>query len=115
MKETIKSIIEWSEQTFPDANLEGQIDKFSTEYEEYFEANTLEEQAEELADVFVVAFGISRFDLQEGLFYINEAWQLYYNSPFAWEDLEQAINKKMKINRGRKWNKVGNNFQHVEE
>ena len=58
MKETIKSIIEWHEQTFPDATLEGQLEKFEDERVEYGESESLEE----LADLFIVACGIARFD-----------------------------------------------------
>lgn len=113
--ETIKGIIEWSEQTFPDATLEGQIDKFNTEYDEYFEATDTDSRLEELADVFIVAFSISRFDLQEGLFYINDAWQLYSDSPYGWDELGPAIEKKMAKNRLRTWEKKNGNYQHKGE
>lgn len=115
MSESIKTIIQWHEQTFPDATLDGQIDKFNTEYDEYFAADTLADQVEELADVFIVAFGMSRFSLEDGLFYIDEAWQLYQESPFVWKDLEQAINKKMQKNRNRTWGFSNGNYQHISE
>ena len=35
MKESIKSIMEWHEQTFPDATIVGQIHKFQEELKEY--------------------------------------------------------------------------------
>lgn len=113
--ETIKSIIEWAEQTFPDATLEGQIDKFNTEYDEYFKAVTDSAKVEELADVFIVALNISRFDIADGLYYINDAWQLYADSKFSLDELTQAIQWKMGQNRLRTWEKKNGNYQHKGE
>lgn len=115
MKETIKSIIEWHEQTFPDATLEGQTDKYNNEYNEYYMAKTKESILEELADMFIVTIGILRLDFREGLFFMNDALRTFYDSTYTWGQLEETINKKMQINRKRKWNKIGNKFQHIEE
>ena len=120
MKETIKSIIEWHEQTFPDATLEGQWEKFRDEELEYEEADSKDVLSKstlmELADLFIVACGIARFDLLEGMDAFEEVLHWINNcSCFEVPDVMEAVKEKMKINRKRKWNKVGNNFQHVEE
>jgi predicted house-cleaning noncanonical NTP pyrophosphatase (MazG superfamily) len=114
MKETIKSIIEWHEQTFPDATLEGQIEKFGDELSEYGESECLEE----LADLFIVACGIARFDFIKALPCFAKAERLLK----VWEKIsvsrrafEIVVNEKMQTNRQRKWGKIGNKFQHIEE
>lgn len=112
MKETIMSIAKWHEETFPDATLDGQITKYNEEYDEYFEAKTPEEKIKELADIFIVACGISRFDLQEGLYYIGDAWELFSDTPFGWDLLGGAIERKMEKNRKRVWNKVADGTYH---
>lgn len=112
--ETIKKIIEWSEFAFPDATLYGQIEKYNTEFEEYFGANTDSDKLKELADVFIVAFSISRFDIGEGLYYIDDAWQLYSDSPFSLDEVVEAIENKMAINRQRKWKKQNGQYQHED-
>ncbi len=58
MKETILSIAKWHEQTFPDTDLQGQLAKFQEETDEYAE----DESLAELADMFIVACGMTRFD-----------------------------------------------------
>lgn len=115
MKETIKSIILWQEQTFPDATLEGQTDKYHNEYNEYYMAKTKESMLEELADMFIVTIGIIRLDFREGLFFMNDALRTFCDSTYTWGQLEEAINKKMQINRKRKWSVGKGNFQHISE
>lgn len=114
MKETIASIIKWHEQTFPDATLEGQIEKFDDELSEYGESECLEE----LADLFIVACGIARFDNVSALVAfervceILKLWRVNYGNPVP---LQMAIDNKMAINRERKWGKGKGNYQHIEE
>lgn len=120
MKETIKTIIEWHEQTFPDATLEGQIDKFQQELKE-FAATLLEpdadynHQLEELADMYIVACGIARFSIERALScftVVNTFKDLYGLCSF---ELKEAVDKKMAINRKRKWGIGKGNYQHIEE
>lgn len=114
MKETIKSIIEWHEQTFPDATLEGQIEKLDDELSEYGESECLEE----LADLFIVACGIARFDnisalvAFERVSEILKLWRVNYDKPVP---LQMAIDNKMAINRKRKWSIGKGNYQHISE
>ena len=114
MSESIKTIIQWHEQTFPDATLEGQIEKFDDELSEYGESECLEE----LADLFIVACGIARFDNVSALVAfervceILKLWRVYYGEPVP---LQMAIDNKMQINRKRKWSVGKGNYQHTEE
>jgi hypothetical protein len=118
MKETIKSIIEWHEQTFPDATLEGQIEKFQDEEKEFYleltkpdnRVNTMYE----LADMYVVACGIARFSFIDTLVAFHKAAQAELQC-LSGDELPSYINKKMEINRKRKWTIGKGNYQHVED
>lgn len=116
MTETIKTIIEWHEQTFPMADLQGQLQKFDNEVKEFWECELLsEDAATELADCFIVACGIARFSAAEaaGAFSFVDS---YIAAEIKFKEMfENAIQNKMAINRKRKWKKQGNSYQHVEE
>lgn len=115
MKETIYTIMRWHAETFPDATLEGQLDKYQEEQNEWIASNYSD--ASELADMFIVACGIARFDLQAGFFHIADVYDWYDSSEkeLKLSDLDDAINKKMEINRQRKWNKGNGEYKHVVE
>lgn len=113
MAETIKSIIEWHEQTFPDATLKGQIDKFDIEHEEW--ASSRHKDISELADMFIVACGIARFNAVEGMRYFRYVAESVIGSFTSREDFEQAIDEKMQTNRARTWNFENGVYQHREE
>lgn len=115
MKETVKSIIEWSEQAFPDATLDGQLRKFQDEYHEYFEAREHGERIKQLADLFIVALSICRFELDEGLYYLHQAWKIYEGSPYSLGNVCYNIQEKMETNRSRVWEKKDGQYQHVGE
>lgn len=75
-QETIQSIIKWHAETFPDATLQGQAQKFQEEKKEYLAATNIGDKTEELADVFIVGCGIARFDMMfaAAVFsYVNQA------------------------------------------
>ena len=114
MKETIKSIIEWSEKTFGDnITIEGQLQKFKDEIEEWFESD--QKDIEELADMAIVASSVARFSVIEAIRCFSYVAESLSYSKFTMPELEEAINKKQAKNRKRKWNKIGNKFQHIEE
>ena len=120
MKETIKSIIEWHEQTFPDATLEGQLQKYQDELQEYYEADEKDAYGKaalmELSDLVIVACGIARFNLVQGLDAFDDALHMInHASCFCVEEVNEAVQEKMAINRNRKWGKGKGNYQHVEE
>lgn len=115
MKESIKSIIEWHETTFPDATLMGQEEKFEKEYKEYKESG--KKDILELADMFIVACGVARFPNGSGsaiLCFVRTSNELE-KSNFTGDELQEAVDKKMEINRQRKWNFENGVYQHKEE
>lgn len=116
MKETIKSIIEWHEQTFPDANLEGQIEKFDDEVKEFYEAELLsDEAAVELADCFVVGCGIARFSFLSAMNAFSFVLGYLDGEEEFAKKFISAVENKMAINRKRKWAVGKGNFQHISE
>ena len=113
MKETIKSIIEWHEQTFPDATLEGQLEKYQDELQELAESNY--KDITELADMFIVACGICRFSLARGMTAFWKVGDMAAGMLLVKEQFDAAVNKKMQINRNRKWSIGKGNYQHISE
>ena len=116
MKESIESIAQWSRETFPDATLIGQLNKFKDEKEEWEETpcNT-EDELFELADMFIVACSVARFSATEAMYCFRSVAEKLEISCFATQDLERAIDKKMEINRARKWCIKSGNYQHTED
>ena len=114
MKETILSIARWSEETFGDnITLEGQLEKFLDERKEWLESDR--KDLSELADLMIVASSVARFSLVDAALCFAHIDAELKLSGFSADDLETAINKKMAINRKRKWKKQGNSYQHIEE
>lgn len=116
MKETIASIIKWHEQTFPYATLEGQEQKWEDERLEWENASSrTPDELLELADMVIVCCGIMRFDYANGFNYLSVTLGKLYFTPFDGEQLWNAVEKKMQINRQRKWGIGKGNYQHIEE
>lgn len=113
MNETIDTIIAWHKKTFPDATLEGQKAKFEEELNEYNENTTLQE----LADMYIVACGIARFDSIVAV----EYFAIVYKALMDWKTIgsvelvKQIVNKKMEKNRKRVWKKTGPGQYHHEK
>ena len=110
--ESILSIAQWHQQTFPDAELVDQITKFDEEYNEYRHDPSFEE----LADMFIVACGIARYDTTTamGYFFIVSS-ELENRKEIAASVLfGLAIDKKMAKNRERTWEKTPQgNYHHT--
>lgn len=112
MKETVLSIAKWHQETFPDATMEDQLRKFDEEMEEYERSPSYEE----LADMFIVACGLCRFDLIVALSYftivataLNERKEIYSGAIFPIK-----VAEKMKKNRNRTWEKTPQgNYHHT--
>lgn len=112
MKETIDTIIKWHTETFPEATLDGQIEKFEEEEKEYQETPyATEESLYELADMVIVSAGIARFNYTEG---IRMLCYTIDNAEFTVCDIWQAVEKKMEKNRKRIWNKTADGQYHHE-
>lgn len=127
MNETMYSIIKWHEETFPEATLEGQRVKALEEAGEYVEVKDVKDFSkgiDELADVFIVGCGVARFSTVEALSVFDLVLLACRGpSPKATREdykerviqLGEAVDKKMEINRQRKWNKRNGMYKHVEE
>lgn len=112
MKESIETIIKWHRDTFPDANLDGQIEKYNEEYDEFYSSDTAEDMISELADMFIVVCGIARFSAMDALFYFHEVDHELGKSNISFQDLSNAIDKKMEKNRKRVWAKTQEGAYH---
>lgn len=114
MKETSKTIQKWHEESFPDATLDGQLEKFGEEIKEYREAESDEDKLAELADLLIVAAGIARFDKERS----QELTMLVHittsEDGYDMTELWDAVQKKMEKNRKRVWNKTGDGTYHHE-
>lgn len=114
MKETVASIIKWSEETFGDnITLEGQATKFYDELNEWLATDRTD--ITELADLAIVASSVARFSVIEAMFCFDAVEEELYRSQFTEQQLEDAIDDKMQINRQRKWSIGKGNYQHIEE
>lgn len=115
--ENIASIILWHEKTFPKATLAGQREKWQAERAEFSDAITKNDPAEyllELADLFIVACGIARFDSVQALQYfgiIGDTLKTFFITNSA---LTIAVKDKMDINRKRDWNFANGQYQHKQ-
>lgn len=113
-QETVASIIKWSEETFGDnITIEGQLQKFKDEIEEWFDSD--QKDIEELADMAIVASSVARFSVIEAIRCFSYVAERLNFSKFTMPELEEAINKKQEKNRKRKWGKGKGNFQHISE
>ena len=112
MKESIKSIIEWHEQTFPDATFDGQEEKFYHEHSEFMHAETHEDLIYECADCYIVACGIARFSLLKASAFFKVVYSMISVQGLSETEVEEAINKKMEKNRRRVWEKQNGMYQH---
>lgn len=112
MSESILSIAKWHEETFPDATLEDQLEKYNEEQNEWFNCDYRD--ITELADMFIVACGITRFSLHEALYYLGSIGSWLNSIPFTAKEFISAVNEKMEKNRKRVWNKTGDGTYHHE-
>ena len=116
MKETIASIILWHEQTFPDATLEGQEQKWEDERNEWENTSSgTPDELLELADMVIVCCGIMRFDYAEGFDYLAATLGRIQVMPTNGKDLWEAVERKMATNRQRKWSISKGIYQHISE
>lgn len=113
MGKIIREIAEWHEQTFKEESLNGQSGKFLEELIEFFDEDDPEKAVTELADCFIVACGIWRFSKVDALPAFINIENIMHNRGISYEELTNAINKKMEINRSRNWEKNGEgSYQH---
>lgn len=112
MNESVKSIAAWHAETFPDATFAGQHEKFIDEMHEWQASG--KRDVLELADMFIVAAGMARFSTMAAMLALGIVFAELENH-FSKRDLQLAIDRKMKINRARKWNFADGKYQHKGE
>lgn len=116
--ETNKTIKKWHKKTFPDATLTGQLEKFKEERLEFETETDTKKKMLELADMYIVICGIGRFDMLIAVALWEDIKSLLlsnfpmYSPPERIVRLRAAINKKMRINRQRTWNKLNGQYKH---
>lgn len=117
MKETFETIQEWGKQTFGDnITMEGQIEKWHDELKEFEETSSMTpDELFELADLVIVSANIMRFDFKTGFHYLAETFKLLAITKYSGEELWNAVEKKMAVNRRRVWEIGKGNFQHISE
>lgn len=111
--ETIDTIIQWHKETFPDTTLEEQEQKFLIEFDEYIEAIGKDEQTKELADMQIVACGIARFNRERSQVLTDKVLKYAEKFKHNLDDLNEAIQEKMAINRKRQWQYVDGEYRHI--
>lgn len=114
MNESILTIAKWHEETFPDTDFNGQMEKWFEERIEWQSSCNPTQHGDilELADMFVVACGLTRFNSTEAMFCFARICDELASSGFATQDLEHAIDAKMERNRARAWKKQDNGTYH---
>ena len=115
MNETFETIQEWGRQTFGDnITMEGQIEKWHDERKEFEETSSMTpDELFELADLVIVSANIMRFDFKTGFHYLAETFKLLAITKYSGEELWNAVEKKMIINKNRIWSVGKGNFQHI--
>lgn len=113
MSETIQTIIEWHAATFPDANLDGQLEKFLEEEHEWIDSGRTD--VLELADMVIAACGICRFSIIAGIAALRQVDGVRVHGGVKPYELDEAVNTKMQINRDRSWCKKGGLYKHKDE
>lgn len=110
--ETILSIAKWHEETFPEATLTNQLEKFTEETREWSASDN--QDISELADMFIVACGISRFSLTLAALKFNKVAHYLVSENVDPREFDKTVRKKMEKNRQRKWAKVKTGGYHHE-
>ena len=100
-KEQFKTITQWQDETFPDATALSKVEHLREEVEELAVdvALDLNSKTMEFADCFLLLYGAAA------------------KAGMSYEDICNAIDEKMSINRKRKWGKPDKNgvVKHIEE
>lgn len=108
MNEKIRKVHEY---LFFDTNLMAQMSKYNDEFNEYLNAKDEKERIMELADMYICACGIKRFDYVIGCHLCNAVLDTF---GYSREKILDAIVEKMNILQERKWDRDDNGYyQHI--
>ncbi len=112
MKTLFRKIVDWHEKTFPDILPEKQREKLKEEIAEFETATTLQEKLEELADVYIVNAGLSRFfpnETEKNLLQIEKDLK---GLNLTFSVLKEAVEKKLEKNKKRSWHIASGEYHH---
>lgn len=100
------------EYLFYETNLESQMKKYKDECVEYDEAGE-EDRLEELADMFICACGIERFDYTIGTHLQKYVLELH-SSQYKKDQILEKVVEKMNILQTRSWKKDNKGYYQHE-
>lgn len=107
LRDKIRKVHEY---LFYNTNFNSQLKKYKDECSEFEKANTKEQQIEELADMFICACGISRFDYTLGYQLMDYVLKCKNHKE---QDILIAVTKKMNILQEREWEELDDGYyQH---
>ncbi|MFV0626688.1 MAG: hypothetical protein ACK5N8_05005 [Alphaproteobacteria bacterium] len=113
MENLFKQIVAWHLETFPDIVAEKQKEKLDEERQEFAIATTPQEKLDELADVYIVNAGLSRFYPEESMQNIIQIRKDLQSLNFTFFVLKGAVEKKLEENKKRTWHIAGGEYPHV--
>lgn len=106
---TIIDVIVWNKKTFSLLTETSQYRKFQEETTELNKTRFKSKKYfKELADCYIVAFGMFRFDLKIAIRFLK--YLDYYNCDS--KIISKAIKEKMEINKKREWKYVNGIYHH---
>lgn len=107
---SIFDVAKWHAETFPDVTIEDQKKKFNEESKEWDTSLDMLE----LADMYIVACGMSRFctlDSCIAFHKISDICQLYH---IPSKELLRAVDAKMNTNKQRSWKRLQSGaYKHI--
>lgn len=106
---TIIDVIVWNKKTFSLSTKISQCKKFREEINELNQTKFKSKKYfKELADCYIVSFGMFRFDFKLAISFLK--YLDYYNCDS--EIISKTIKEKMKINKKREWKYVNGTYHH---
>lgn len=111
----IADIISWHKETFKRTDLKAQKKKWLEEVKEFnkaVDACSPKGILEEAADLFIVACGIARFSLTDGIKMITNVSFNALNNGITAAKLSNAIRRKMAVNVTRTWSAKNGVYKH---
>lgn len=104
LRDKIKKVHEY---LFYNTNFDTQLKKYKEECSEFDNAETNEEKIEELADMYICACGISRFDYTLGYQLMEYVLKCKNHKE---QDILIAVTKKMNILQERDWEETEDGY-----
>lgn len=104
LEEFLRKMAKQHEELFPNATLESQVWKLEEEFKEHQEADSLEQEEKEAADIIIVCAGIYRWCPTVAMYVAD-----FFIDPVVADE----ANRKWQVNMNRKWEWNGKTYKHV--